>query len=84
MKKIIMILSAGLFFAACNNPETVEQTAKPLMENVITLSDAQMKNASVETGKIQQKQLSSGSTICLLFSNAISAFMYMPGNNALS
>jgi cobalt-zinc-cadmium efflux system membrane fusion protein len=36
-----------------------EQTETSTAENVITLSDTQMTNAHIETGKIEQKQLSS-------------------------
>jgi cobalt-zinc-cadmium efflux system membrane fusion protein len=59
MKNLIIIFSLGLIFTACKNQETAEPTANPVMENVITLTDAQMKNAHIETGKIELKQISS-------------------------
>lgn len=59
MKNIIIIFSLGLIFTACKNQKTVEPTASPAIENVITLTDAQIKNAHLETGKIEQKQISS-------------------------
>jgi cobalt-zinc-cadmium efflux system membrane fusion protein len=59
MKNSIIIFSLGLIFTACKNQETAEPTANPVMENVITLTDAQMKNAHIETGKIELKPISS-------------------------
>ena len=37
----------------------MEQTAQPVTENTITLNDVQIKNAHIETGKIEQRQISS-------------------------
>jgi len=59
MKKNLFILLLTLIFTACKNEKAVEQTESPVMENSITLTNAQMKNAHIETGKIEQKQLSS-------------------------
>lgn len=59
MKYTIMILSIAWLFTSCKNQKVVEQTEASASENVITLSDTQMINAHIETGKIQQKQLSS-------------------------
>lgn len=59
MKNLIIIFSLGLILTACTNQKTVESTASAVMENVITLTDAQVKNAHIETGKIEQKQISS-------------------------
>ena len=59
MKNIIITFSIGLIFTACTNQKTPEPTAAPVMEKVITLTDAQIKNAHIETGKIEQKQISS-------------------------
>lgn len=59
MKKNLFILLLSLSFTACKNEKAVEQTESPVMENTITLTNAQMKNAHIETGKIEQKQLSS-------------------------
>ncbi len=59
MKKHIFILLLPVFFTACKNQKTAEPMASTVMENVITLTDAQIKNAHIETGKIEQKQISS-------------------------
>jgi len=59
MEKNLFILLLTLIFTACKNEKAVEQTESPVMENSITLTNAQMKNAHIETGKIEQKQLSS-------------------------
>lgn len=59
MKNLIILFSLGLIFTACTNQKTAEPTVSPAMENVITLTDAQIKNAHIETGKIEQKQISS-------------------------
>jgi cobalt-zinc-cadmium efflux system membrane fusion protein len=59
MKNLIIIFSVALIFTACKNQKTVEPTVSPVIENVITLTDAQVKNANIETGKIEQKQISS-------------------------
>ena len=59
MKYIITMFSAALFLTACTNQETVVQTETAAQGNAITLTDAQMQNAHIETGKIEQKQISS-------------------------
>lgn len=59
MKKHLFILLLPWIFAACKNQKTVEQTAQPVTENTITLNDVQIKNAHIETGKIEQRQISS-------------------------
>jgi cobalt-zinc-cadmium efflux system membrane fusion protein len=59
MKYLIMIFSLFWIFTSCKNQKAGEQTETSVAENVITLSDTQMTNAHIETGKIEQKQLSS-------------------------
>ena len=59
MKYIITMFSAALFLTACTNQETVVQTETAAQGNAITLTDAQMQNAHIETSKIEQKQISS-------------------------
>jgi len=59
MKNLITILSLTLFFISCKNQKAVEPTENAEVGNVITLTDAQMKNAQIETGKIEQKQIAS-------------------------
>lgn len=58
MKYLIIILSLVLIFTACKNQKETK-TAKTVMGNVITLTDTQMINAKIETGEIEQKQISS-------------------------
>lgn len=59
MKYSIIILLIVLIFAACKNQTATEKTVETVTENVITLTAAQMINAKIETGKIEQKQISS-------------------------
>ena len=59
MKYLIMIFSLFLIFTSCKNQKVGEQKETSTAENVITLSDTQMTNAHIETGKVEQKQLSS-------------------------
>ncbi len=59
MKNWIIILSLALFLISCKNKKAAEPAEKATMGNVITLTDAQMKNALIETGKMEQKQISS-------------------------
>lgn len=59
MKNLIMILSLILFFTSCKNQRVVEPTENTGTENAITLTDAQMKNAHIETGKVEQKEIAS-------------------------
>ncbi len=58
MKNLITILPIILLLISCNNKKAVDSTERVAIENAITLTDAQMKNAQIETGKIQQKQIS--------------------------
>ena len=56
MYKNIIIIAAFLFLASCNNKKTEEETVEiSSNSNVATLSDAQIKNAGIELGKIEQK-----------------------------
>ncbi len=59
MKSLIIIFSLILFFTACKNQKGGVQTTGQVIENSITLTDAQMRNAKIETGKIEQKEISS-------------------------
>jgi membrane fusion protein, heavy metal efflux system len=59
MKSLIIIFSLVLIFIACKNKKVAEQTTTQVMKDVITLTDAQMLNAKIETGEIQQRQISS-------------------------
>lgn len=59
MQTIIKLFSLILLFASCNNTTPVEEKEKLPDGNSITLTDAQMKNAQIETGSILQKQIAS-------------------------
>src|SRR6185312_2956769 len=59
MKKNLFILLLLFIFGACKNEKAAEQTESPVSGNVIALTDAQIKNAHIETGKVAQKKLAS-------------------------
>ncbi|MEO7209828.1 MAG: efflux RND transporter periplasmic adaptor subunit [Chitinophagaceae bacterium] len=59
MQTIIRLFSLIILFASCNNTTVVEEKEKSPGGNIITLTDAQMKNAQIETGSILQKQIAS-------------------------
>jgi len=59
-KNTILSLLAIVFLSSCGDKKTESETeASPTIENTTTLTDAQIKNAGIETGKIEQKQISS-------------------------
>ena len=58
MKYFILIVSFTWFIASCKNHKKIEQT-KTVTENVITLTDAQIKNSKIKAGKIEQRSFSS-------------------------
>ena len=58
MKNIAIIVLLTWLFIACKNRKEVEQTTT-LTQDVVTLSDAQMKNSNIKAGKIEQKSFSS-------------------------
>jgi len=59
MKSIIYLTGLLFFLSACGDKQT--STEEPVKENsnIITLTDAQLKNAAITTGKIEQKDISS-------------------------
>ena len=64
MKNTVITLIALFFLYSCGNNKTENDPeasgeATPAIENTTTLTDAQIKNAGIETGKIEQKQISS-------------------------
>lgn len=59
MQTIIKLLSLIILFASCNNKNVVEENEKLPGGNIITLTEAQMKNAQIETGTIVQQQITS-------------------------
>lgn len=59
MKNIFITIAAVLFLISCGNKKSEEETTeKTTVENVTTLTDAQIKNAGIQTGKIEQKEIS--------------------------
>jgi cobalt-zinc-cadmium efflux system membrane fusion protein len=59
-KNIIITILAIVFLSSCGDKKTENETeGKPTIENTTTLTDAQIKNAGIETGKIEQKEISS-------------------------
>lgn len=59
MKNILITIIAFLFLASCGNKKSEEETTEPeTVENITTLTDAQIKNAGIQTGKIEQKEIS--------------------------
>ena len=60
MKNTVITLLGLFFLYSCSNKKTENKTeATPAIENTTTLTDAQIKNAGIETGKIEQKEISS-------------------------
>jgi len=62
MKKLIVIINALVLLYSCGNRKSDEhQERGPVskVENEVTLTDAQYKNAGIETGKIENKAISS-------------------------
>src|SRR5215203_510066 len=60
MKKIIIIINMVLLLAACGSSKTEEQKEEiKVDENIVTLTEAQLKNAGVQTGKLEQQSISS-------------------------
>ena len=60
MKQIIFFISIALLLTACGNNIQEEQKAEiKTAENIVTLTDAQLKNAGILTGKSEQRSVSS-------------------------
>lgn len=59
IKNIYIAITAILVLISCGNKKSEqEKTMPPTIQNVTTLTDVQIKNAGVETGKIEQKEIS--------------------------
>lgn len=59
-KNIFITFTAVLFLISCGNKKSEEEIAETTtVENITTLTDAQIKNAGIETGKIEEKEISS-------------------------
>src|SRR4249920_2886522 len=60
MKKLLVIVSAFNILISCNNkPEAKVEIPKRTDENIVVLTDAQLKNAAISTGRLEQKEISS-------------------------
>lgn len=58
MKKLFYI-SFCVILAACGSKETEKRETVTKTDNTVTLTDAQLKNASIQTGKAERKSVSS-------------------------
>jgi membrane fusion protein, heavy metal efflux system len=59
-KNIFIAIIATTFLFSCKSEtKTQEKEAAPTVENTVTLTDAQIKNASIAIGKIEQQNISS-------------------------
>ena len=60
MKHLFIILGIGFLFAACGESKPEEQRkSRKSEENIVGLTEAQIKNAGIQTGKIGQRSVSS-------------------------
>jgi membrane fusion protein, heavy metal efflux system len=59
MKKYIIIVVILSFFNSCKKEEKTKEKEQILKENEVTLTDAQMKNADIETISMSEKSISS-------------------------
>ena len=59
MKKYIIIAFSTAIFVSCNNKTSDEKSEQPTTEESVELTDAQLKNSKIETGKIKQRSISS-------------------------
>ncbi|MBX9889093.1 MAG: efflux RND transporter periplasmic adaptor subunit [Flavobacteriaceae bacterium] len=58
-KNIILTIIAIAFLSSCGNKKSEsEEEATPPIANTTTLTDAQVKNAAIQTGKIEQREIS--------------------------
>lgn len=57
--KQIFIITFVLALYSCGNKKSEETTNEATIENVTTLTDVQIKNAGIQIGKIQEKEISS-------------------------
>jgi len=60
MKSIIYLSVITILLTACGEKKpATDNTGKAENTNIVTLTDAQLKNASILTGKIEQREISS-------------------------
>jgi cobalt-zinc-cadmium efflux system membrane fusion protein len=59
MKNLFIIFSIIFLITSCKNNKPAEEIKNTETGNTITLTDAQMNNAHIETGNIEQKEIAS-------------------------
>lgn len=59
MKNLFIIFSIAFLITSCENNKPAEEIRNTETGNSITLTDARMNNAHIETGSIQQKEIAS-------------------------
>jgi cobalt-zinc-cadmium efflux system membrane fusion protein len=60
MKKYMLLLVSSAFFMACGSDTKTENTeTATAVETVVQLSDAQLKNMTLKTGKLEKRSISS-------------------------
>jgi membrane fusion protein, heavy metal efflux system len=60
MKQVIILIAVISMISACGSQQATEEKAETKTdENVVTLTDAQLKNAGIQTGKLEQQSISS-------------------------
>ena len=60
MKQLIIFIHFALLLTSCGGNKAEEQKSeKQVNENSVSLTDAQLKNAGIQTGKLEQRTISS-------------------------
>ncbi len=59
MKQIIILSVIALMLASCRSKKEEPKAAVQTNENMVTLTDAQLKNAGIQKGKLEQQSISS-------------------------
>ncbi len=59
MKKYIIISILFVMLTSCANKENKTETTEKINETSVELTDAQLKNSDIQTGKIEQRTISS-------------------------
>jgi cobalt-zinc-cadmium efflux system membrane fusion protein len=59
MRTVFLLITLTLFFVECNSKKEEQTSEAILNENLVSVSNAQLKNVIIETGKLEQKNISS-------------------------
>lgn len=59
MKNILIISTIMLLLVGCNSKKEEQPANANSNSNLVTITDAQLKNASIETGKLEKRSISS-------------------------